>query len=93
MDLLINNCTIKKGTINGDNISTISYDYEDLMSQPYEPRLEELISGALESAFWVMDSIILNDKRDFKITGDVKSKINKRMTLGSREAKKRMKKL
>ena len=39
------------------------------MLQPHEPEIEELISGALESSFWVMDSIILNDKRDFKISG------------------------
>ena len=40
-----------------------------LMNHPYEPTIEELISGALESAVWVMDSVILNDKMDFKITG------------------------
>ena len=59
----------KSGSCNGDNLSQLSIDYEQLMSLPHEPSLEELISGALESAFWVMDSVILNDKMEFKITG------------------------
>ena len=52
-------------------MSVMSLDYEELMTQPYEPDIEQLISGALESAFWVMDSVILNDKNEFKITGDL----------------------
>ena len=58
----------KKG-ICPDRLSQLSLDYDELMHQPYEPTIEELISGALESAIWVMDSVILNDKIDFKITG------------------------
>ena len=30
---------------------------------------DELISGALESAFWAMDRLILKDKKHFRITG------------------------
>ena len=59
----------KRGMCNGDNLSQMSFDYEQMMSLPHEPSLEELIRGALESAFWVMDSIILNDKMEFRITG------------------------
>ena len=58
-----------KNGICPDTISQLSLDYEELMNHPYEPTIEELISGALESAVWVMDSVILNDKMDFKITG------------------------
>ena len=61
--------SLKKGAMNGDTVSQLSLDYEELMTQPYEPDIEQLISGALESAFWVMDSVILNDKNEFKITG------------------------
>ena len=52
-----------------DNISELSNDYEEIMLKPFEPTLEELIIGALESSFWVMDSVVLNDKSEFKITG------------------------
>ena len=27
------------------------------------------MTGALEAAFWVMDSVVLSDKRQFRITG------------------------
>ena len=50
-----------------ENVSDL--DYEELMHKPFEPNLEELISGSLESAFWVMDTVVLNDKSEFKITG------------------------
>ena len=52
-----------------DNVSQLSLDYEEIMQKPWEPSLEELVSGSLESAFWVMDSVILNDKSEYKITG------------------------
>ncbi|XP_023340110.1 protein phosphatase 1H [Eurytemora carolleeae] len=44
-------------------------DFEELNARPFTPSLEELISGTLESCFWVMDSIILHDKGSYKITG------------------------
>ena len=52
-----------------DNISELSLDFMEAMQQPFEPSLEELISGALESSLWVMDSIICADRNDFLITG------------------------
>jgi hypothetical protein len=30
---------------------------------------DELVSGALESAFWAMDRLILKDKENFRISG------------------------
>ena len=59
----------QSGAASGDNLSQLSLDYEELMQQPHEPSVLDLVAGALESAFWVMDSVILNDKMEFKITG------------------------
>lgn len=52
-----------------DNTSVLSLDFLEAMQQPFEPTLEELIRGALESSLWVMDSVICNDRKDFNITG------------------------
>ena len=59
----------QSGAASGDNLSQLSLDYEELMQQPHEPSVLDLVAGALESAFWVMDSVILNDKLEYKITG------------------------
>ena len=59
----------QSGAAGGDNLSQLSLDYEELMQQPHEPSVLDLVAGALESAFWVMDSVILNDKLEYKITG------------------------
>ena len=52
-----------------DNKSELSLDFMEILHQPFEPSLEELISGALESSLWVMDSVIFKDRADFRITG------------------------
>ena len=52
-----------------DNQSALSLDFMEILHQPFQPSLEELISGALESSLWVMDSVIYKDRAEFKITG------------------------
>ena len=52
-----------------DNQSALSLDFMEILHQPFQPSLEELISGALESSLWVMDSVIYKDRTRFKITG------------------------
>ena len=52
-----------------DDISELSLDFQEIMEQPFDPSIVELISGALESSLWVMDSIIFSDRNDFSITG------------------------
>ena len=43
-----------------DDISELSLDFQEIMEQPFDPSIVELISGALESSLWVMDSIIFS---------------------------------
>ena len=52
-----------------DNNSELRLDFMEVLHQPFEPSLEELISGALESSLWVMDSVIYKDRLTFKISG------------------------
>ena len=39
------------------------------MNDPLHYSRDELVSGALESAFWAMDRLILRDKQKFRISG------------------------
>ena len=44
-------------------------DIEELTSYTWEANLEELITGCLESAFWMMDKAALASKREWKVAG------------------------
>ena len=42
-------------------------DIEELASYTWEPNLEELITGCLESAFWMMDKAALASRKEWKV--------------------------
>ena len=42
-------------------------DIEELASYTWEANLEELITGCLESAFWMMDKAALASRREWKV--------------------------
>ena len=42
-------------------------DIEELTSYTWEANLEELITGCLESAFWMMDKAALASRREWKV--------------------------
>ena len=49
-------------------VSFAGLDYiEELTSYTWEANLEELITGCLESAFWMMDKAALASRREWKV--------------------------
>ena len=55
----IEEITLVNGTLDSDEEDAL----EDLLEEEeVKMTLDELISGALESAFWAMDKLILKDK-------------------------------
>ena len=71
-DLLPSICEAWKEARQGRRKSKVSFvgidDIEEQASCTWHPSLEELITGGLESAFWMMDKAALASKKEWKVT-------------------------
>ena len=80
-DLLPSICEAWKEARQGRRKSKVSFvgidDIEEQASCTWHPSLEELITGGLESAFWMMDKAALASKKEWKVTIRVSQKIQK----------------
>ena len=70
-DLLPSICEAWKEARQGRRKSKVSFvgidDIEEQASCTWHPSLEELITGGLESAFWMMDKAALASKKEWKV--------------------------
>ena len=59
----------KEGREPKETLSLSSMDFDELRNQTFEPSLEALVKGCLETAFWVMDRAALAARREWKVAG------------------------